>query len=44
MDDLIQENIRISKDFEEVAARYDELLSRQKKIADKAFTCIMTEV
>lgn len=34
----------MSKDFEEVKAKHDELLSRQKDILDKTFTHIMMEV
>lgn len=44
LDDLSQENIRISKDFEEVKAKHDELLSRQKDMLEKTFTYIMMEV
>lgn len=44
LDDLTQENIHISKDFDEVEARHDELLSHQKDMLDKAFTHIMIEV
>lgn len=42
--DLTHENTRISKELERVEAKYDELLSCQKEMVDRAFIQIMTEV
>lgn len=41
---LTRENIRISKDFEEVEAKHDKLLSRQKEMVEKTFTRTIMEV
>lgn len=44
LDDLSRENIRLSKVFEEVKSRNDDLSSRQKDMINQAFTYIMMEV
>lgn len=43
-DELSEEKVQVDRDYNELKAKNEDLLSRQKKMVDKAFSLIMMEV
>lgn len=43
-DELSEEKVQVDRDYNELKAKNEDLLSRQKKMMDKAFSLIMMEV